>query len=303
MSSEQLPHLETFCKAAETCNFTAAARDLGLTQAAVSQRIGALEQVLRVSLFHRAGGRVMLTEAGRRLYDYAQRILALHREAREQLTGRMSPVAGDLSLAASSIPGEHLLPALLAEFRQRHPHVQIRATVTDSLDVLSQVEQGQAHLGLVGRKEENPTLEFRPFARDQMELIVPPGHPWHKQKQIAWQQLREQPLILREAGSGSRWCLEQALALVGSSLQDFQVVLELGSNEAIKDAVLRGVGLAILSTQAIQKEMQSGQLGTLEIVGLVLQRELFVVWDRRRVLPIPAQLFLALTPQQPIAGS
>ena len=121
----------------------------------------------------------MLTDAGRLLHDYAQRIQALHREARAELTGKKAPVAGELSLAASSIPGEHLLPALLASFRQRHPHVQVRATVTDSLEVLTQVEQGLAHLGLVGRKDENPTLEFRPFARDTMLLIVPAGHPWH----------------------------------------------------------------------------------------------------------------------------
>ena len=93
-------------------------------------------------------------------------------------------------------------------------------------------------------------------------------------------------------GSGSRWCLEQALAAAGKSLKDLQVVLELGSNEAIKDAVQRGVGLAVLSTHAIQKELQAGQLHALPVAGLALERELFVVRDRRRALPIPAHLFL-----------
>src|SRR5439155_21263159 len=129
MADEQLPNLETFAKAAELSSFTAAARALGLTQAAVSQRIQALEQMLKGHLFHRQGGHVLLTDAGRRLYGYAQRILALHREATNDITGRDTPLTGELTLAASSVPGEHLLPALLASFQERHAHVQVRATV------------------------------------------------------------------------------------------------------------------------------------------------------------------------------
>src|SRR5262249_54765136 len=103
MSPEQLPHLETFVKAAELSSFTAAAQALALTQAAISQRVQALEKVLGEPLFRRQGGRILLTEAGRQLYPYAQRILALHQEARQLVTGRKVPVAGDLTLAASTI--------------------------------------------------------------------------------------------------------------------------------------------------------------------------------------------------------
>src|SRR6516164_5583238 len=106
----QLPYLETFSKAAELSNFTGAAKALRLTQASVSQRIQALESALGTSLFTRHGGRVLLTDAGRQLYEYAQQILDLHRRARIQITGHNAPVSGDLVLAASSIPGEHLLP-------------------------------------------------------------------------------------------------------------------------------------------------------------------------------------------------
>jgi DNA-binding transcriptional LysR family regulator len=107
-------------------------------------------------------------------------------------------------------------------------------------------------------------------------------------------QLSSQPLILRETGSGSRWCLEQALERAGKSLGDLRVALELGSNEAIKEAVLRGLGLAVLSTRTVEKELRLNQLHALKITGLPLARQMFVVWDRRRVLPIPARLFLDL---------
>src|SRR5205823_8213440 len=123
---------------------------------------------------------------------------------------------------------------------------------------------------------------------------VPPGHPWGRRQRVSLDQVGQQPLILREVGSGSRWCLEHGLAQAGKSLRDVRVALELGSNEAIKEAVLQGLGLAVLSTRAVEKEVQAGQLHALKVTGLPLLREMFAVRDRRRVLPIPAQLFLDL---------
>jgi LysR family transcriptional regulator, low CO2-responsive transcriptional regulator len=290
----QLPHLETFARAAELSSFTAAARTLGLTQAAVSQRVHALEQVLDVPLFDRQGGRVLLSQAGQRLYDYAQRILALHREALREIAGRDVPLTGVLSLAASSIPGECLLPDLLARFRDRHPHVQVRATIADTGQVLQQVEHGEAQLGLVGGKGEQQHLVYRTFAEDELALLVPAGHPHARRRSLSLAQLLAEPLILREQGSASRQCFEQALTKVGKSLADVHVVLELGSNEAIKEAVRRNLGVAVLSTHAAKAEIEGGQLRSLAIAGLALTRPIFVTWDQRRVLPIPARQFLDL---------
>ncbi len=302
MTIEPLPHLETFLRVAELSSFTAAAKDLSISQAAVSQRVHALEKTLDVALFQRHKGHILLTDAGRRLCTYAQRILAMHQEARQEVTGRPVPVSGELALAASSVPGEHLLPELLSVFQQKHPHVQLRVSVTDSDAVLEQVEHGQAHLGLVGKKGESQHLEYRCFACDTLVLVVPAGHPWERRRRVSLAQLRAQPLVLREAGSGSRWCLEQALARAGLSLRDFRVAVQLGSNEAIKEAIARGMGVAILSTHAVEKEVQGGRLHALQITGLPLLREMFVVWDRRRVLSIPAQLFLDLLEPCPGPG-
>ncbi len=292
MPSDPLPHLETFARAAELNGFTAAARELGLTQAAVSQRIQSLEQELGRPLFRRHAGHVLLTEAGQKLYAFARRILALHREARQEVTGQRPALAGSLSLAASSVPGEHLLPALLGPFQGQYPHVRVRVTVADTLGVMSLVEHGRAELGLVGGRGDSPNLEFRPFACDRLLLVVPAGHPWGRRKRVALARLLEQPLVLREAGSGSRGCLERALERAGRSVRDLRVALELGSNEAIKEAVLRGLGLAVLSEYAVRRELESGSLHGLRVTGLPLEREMFVVRDRRRVLPAPAQLFL-----------
>ena len=296
----QLPHLETFSKAAELSSFTGAAKALGLTQAAVSQRIQALEKALDKSLFDRRGGRVLLTEAGQKLYDYAQRILDLHREARREITGHEAPVAGELVIAASSIPGEYLLPALLSVFGQKHPHVRVRAAVSDSMAVMGQVERGEVSVGLVGRKADNPHLEFRFLASDRMVLVVPPGHALGRKKKVTVDQLAAHPLILREAGSGLRHCFEKALERAGRSLAELRVALELGSNEAIKEAVLRGVGVAVLSVFAVQKEIKAGSLHALEVEDIHCDRDMFVVQDRRRVPPLPARLFLTFLEANPV---
>jgi DNA-binding transcriptional LysR family regulator len=286
-----LPYLETFAKVAELSSFTAAAKELGLTQAAVSQRIQSLEQSLRTAVFDRHGSRPLLTDAGRRLLPFAQRILALHREAVSQVTGQPLTLAGELALAASSIPGEHLLPAMLAQFGRLHPGVRVRVSVTDSRAALQALSAGKAHLALVGDKIDGPHLEFRPFAADEMLIITPPDHAWGKRLRVSLERLAAEPLILREPGSGSRRCFEQALAQTGKTLSEFRVALELGSNEAIKKAVRGGLGVSVASRQAAEKEIESGELHAVRISDLPLRRELYLARDTRRALPATAVAF------------
>jgi DNA-binding transcriptional LysR family regulator len=300
MHTEPLPHLDTFAEAAERSSFTAAARALSLTQAAVSQRIQALERELGVPLFRRVGGKVEITDVGRRLHDYARRILDLHREARREVTGKEAPVTGELAIAASSVPGEHLLPALLATFGAKLPHVRVHAAVRDSAAVIGLVESGEVSVGLVGRKTDGAGLEFRHLATDRMVVVAPPGHALAERTRVTLSELAAHPLVVRETGSGLRHCFEKALERAGRSLSELRVALELGSNEAIKEAVLRGVGVAVLSTLAVRKDVAAGRLVAREVEGIGCDREMFVVTDRRRVLPPPARLFVTLLEADPV---
>ena len=290
-SDKQLPYLDTFSKAAELGSFTAAAHTLAITQAAVSQRIHALEKELGLALFQRRAGRVFLTEEGQTLYVYAQKILDLHREAWQDLTGDKIPVRGELLLAASTVPSEYLLPGMLAVFHKQFPEIQVRASQTDSMGVLAQVEQGTVHLGLVGRKNESNRLDFEQFAADEMVLVAPPEHRWSRRRRISLEQFCREPLVVREPGSGSRWCLEQALTERRIALSSLNIALELGGNEAIKEAVFKGVGVAVLSVLAVKKELEAGQLHRLQINDLSLDRTMFLAWDKRRALPAPARIF------------
>lgn len=299
MATGRLPHLETFVEAAERGSFTAAARALGLTQAAVSQRIQQLEVTLQTPLFRREEGGVTLTDAGRQLHEYARRILDLTSEAWAAVTGRQSEARGELLLASSSVPAQHLLPPILAEFRKRHPLVQVRVSVSDTDDVLRQVERGQAHLGLVGGPGGGSQVEFRRVACDELVLVVPSGHPWWRKRRVTVADLLTQPLIQREQGSGSRRCLERSLERLGVAASRLNVTLELGSTEAIKEAVLERVGVAVLSRRSVIREVEAGQLRAVRVEGLTLDRNLYLVRDRRRVLTRPAQLFLIVVKPEP----
>ena len=296
----ELPHLPTFVRAAERGSFTAAASDLGVTQAAVSQRIAILEKELRVSLFDRRSPKITLTDAGQRLYEYARQILNLHEQARRSLGGFHPTVSGDLSIAASSVPGECFLPALLSAFHAKHPQVQVRATVSDSGSVMTDVQKGKASLGLVGQKVENTGLESRPIGSDSLVLIVPSGHPWATRRSISLDVLAGEPLIIREPGSGSRSTLENSLERVGTSLVGLSVSLELGSNAGIKDAVKRGLGVAFLSRCCVQRELDAKELRVVPVRGLDLTRQFYLVYHRRRPLSPAASTFLHFLESHPI---
>ena len=287
-----LPHLATFALAAETCSFTAAAKSLQLTQSAVSQRIQELELSLKTQLFTRRGGRLKLTSSGRTLYEYAQKIMQLHAEAEGEITGKKSIPTGELIIAASSVPGEHLLPVLLDVFVKQYPQIRVRVSVSDSDSVFQQIGAGKAHIGLVGRLIENSHLKFRYLASDKMLLALPPGHALSRKKKVTSKELTQYPLILRETGSGLRHCFETALERINRSLSDFRIVLELGSNEAIKKAVLRKTGLAVLSQCAIQEDLDAGRIKSVSFADLQCDRNIYVITDDRGVLTTPTRLFL-----------
>jgi LysR family transcriptional regulator, low CO2-responsive transcriptional regulator len=295
----ELPHLSTFVRAAEQASFTAAASQLGVTQAAVSQRIAILEKELRISLFNRQAGRITLTAAGQRLYEYARQILDLHEQARINLGSFHPYVSGDLPIAASSVPGEYFLPPLLSAFHAEFPHVHVRATVSDSDLVVKAIEKGRATLGLVGQKTENPNLECRVIGSDCLVLIVPTSRPSIGRKTVSLSALKKERIIVREPGSGSRGALEKALTQAGTSLAALNVALELGSNAAIKDAVKRGLGVAFLSHLAIRRELDSNELQSVAVKGLDLERSFYLVFDRRRPLSPAAAAFLHFLESHP----
>jgi DNA-binding transcriptional LysR family regulator len=299
MPPDWLPHLDTFAEVAEAASLTAAAHRLDLTRQAVADHITALQESVGVVLLTRTDRKLELTPAGRQLLDHARNILTLHRHARRVLAGREAPIAGDVSVVAGSVAGEHLLPDLVAAFVRMHPHVRVRADVTGSSEAVERVERGEADVGLAGHPPESPHLESRRVARDRMVVVVPPEHPLADRDRVSLDRLAGHPLILRGPGSGLRRGLEVVLKRAGMSLSDLQVAAELGSDVAVREAVLNGAGAGVLTTLVVRKDVAAGRLVAIKVWGVRCDRDVYAVTCRDRALAPPVRLFLALAGASP----
>lgn len=276
----ELKHLRTFLAVNQYSSFTRAARSLGVTQAAVSQQIAALEGELGAVLFERGSRHVQLAAGGEQLLDHAQQIVRLADEAVASFQPAGPPLAGVLRIAASTVPAQTLLPNLLADFQRRHPQVSSEVAVSDSRLATASVARGEADLGLVGRQPAKKNLVHRALADDELVLIVGANHPLAARKAISLKQLAAMPLIVREEDSGSRACLEAALAEFDLALDDMQIAMQVNSNDAIVAAVRRGSGAAFLSAATLQEEIDAGHVSVLKVRKLRPRRQLYLIHPR-----------------------
>jgi LysR family transcriptional regulator, low CO2-responsive transcriptional regulator len=283
MDGMEMRHLQTIVIAAESQSFTRAAETLGLTQAAVSQHVAALEKELRTALFDRGPRSVTLTDTGRRVYERARQILDLVELIREEAGQQQPGVSGTITIACSTVPSEWLLPEILVRFRQLYPDVQESVRVSDSAEAIQAVESGTAEVGLVGELPRAKNLCAKAIAQDELTLVVAPDHEFASEKQIKPDDLCGQPLIVREPGSGSRRCIEEALSKVGIVATDLRLSMEVNSNDAIRAAVERGVGISFLSVRAIEREVRDGRLIPIEMEGFRAVRNLYLVTDPQRL--------------------
>jgi DNA-binding transcriptional LysR family regulator len=293
-----LRRLEIFAKVAELGSFSRAAEALYLTQPTVSEHVRALEDELGVQLLDRLGRGAVVTRAGELLLGYARRILTLSAEARQaidQFQGRMS---GELIMGGSTIPGEYVLPNLIAEFRAKYPEVLVTVLISGSRQVATWVEEGRVELGIVGARPANRVLEARELMSDELVVVVGAGHPWAARRGVKLSDVATEPMIVRERGSGSREALEQALKRTGSDLGDFRVVAEMGSTQAIKQAVRAGVGIAIISQRAVEVECRAKLVACVVIDDLSITRAFSIVTSRERSRSPLAQAFMEFLESQ-----
>ena len=213
-----LRQLEIFVKVAELGSFSKAADALFLTQPTVSEHIQSLEDELGVRLLDRLGRGAAVTKGGALLQGYAQRLLALSREARQAMESFQGRMSGELLVGASTIPGEYILPALIGRFKEKFPDIAITLLIGGSQAVTEWVAEGRAEVGVVGARSGHRGIEFRELLPDDIVLIVGAAHPWHGRKQVTLEELRAEPLLLRERGSGTRAALEAALTQAGTDI-------------------------------------------------------------------------------------
>ena len=288
-----LRQLEIFVKVAELGSFSRAAEALFLTQPTVSEHIRTLEDELGVRLLDRLGRGAAVTKGGALLLSHAKRMLALAREARQAMESFQGRMSGELLVGASTIPGEYILPALIGRFKEKFPDIAITLLIGDSQAAIEWVAEGRAEIGVVGARSTHRGIEFRELMPDYIVLIVSSAHPWHGRKQVTLEELRGEPLLLRERGSGTRGALETALREAGADIAAFRVVGEMGSTQAIKQAVKAGVGVSLVSRRAVEEECRAGSVWCLRVKDLKVTRAFYLATNRERSRSPLAEAFRA----------
>jgi DNA-binding transcriptional LysR family regulator len=289
--------LRAFCAVVEKKSFSQAAERLGVTQPAVSLQVRALEQRLGQSLLDRSGRRVEPTEAGRRLYRSAQRMLALEEQLLDEVSADDGRLTGTLAIGASTGPGAHLVPLLLCEFQREHPDLHVALSIWDTQTVIDRVVERQLELGVVGALRRHRSLEFEPLVRDEIVLAVPPGHD-AAEGTISLDELKKETLIVMQEGAGVRQVVEEELRRAGLRLRGVEPKLELGLQESVKSAVAAGYGVAFISRTAIEGELKAGRLAAAQVEGVEPARQIYIVRARGRSATRAADAFLSFAKER-----
>lgn len=275
MSRLDLRQIRAFAAVARHGGFSAAAREVGLTQPTLSTHISKLEKAVGASLFDRTGRAASLTPAGELFAGYADRILDLCDQSMEAVSGFAGRITGRVPIAASTVPGEYILPRHLAAFAGLYPDVTVTLTVSDSAAVVTSVLQGEAAVGVVGTKPAEPGLRARLWCRDRIALVAPTGTV--DAGRLEPGQLEDVPLIRREAGSGTRKVVDAALRRVGVDPEALVWGATLGSTRAVIEAATAGLGAAFVSRLAAGRELADGVLREVTVEKLVLDRAFFII--------------------------
>ena len=284
--------LAAFCAVVERKSFSLAAERLGVTQPAVSLQIRSLEDRLGQQLLDRSGRRVEPTEAGRRLYRGAQRLLAQERQLLEDVAGEAEgPLHGQLALGASTGPGGTVVPVLLCEFAEANPEVTVDLSISDTQTIVDRVARRELELGVVGATPRNRSVAYEPFFRDEVILVCPADHRFAG-KTVTLDDLRAEPLIVMQEGAGVRQVIEDELRQAGTRLRDLDVRLELGLQESVKSAVEAGHGVTFISRTAVEPELAAGTLAAACVEGLEPSREISLVRAAGRVSTRVADAFV-----------
>jgi LysR family transcriptional regulator, transcriptional activator of the cysJI operon len=263
--------IRVFRAVAHHLSFSRAAQELFLTQPAVTQQIKALEDELGVSLFDRGGGRIVLTPGGAALLPFADKMKTLGDEAVTAVASAYGESAGELSIGASQTIGQYLLPMFVASFLHYHPKIRVTARSGNTDQMLQALVAGDVQIALIEGPEQRRDIHIEAFMEDHLVLVVPGAHGWAGQE-ITLEELKSQPLLMREFGSGTRRIVETALDSVGLRVKDLTLSMELDSNEGLLNAVEAGLGVTFVSRWAVRNQLALGTLKLSRVAGLKLYR-------------------------------
>ncbi len=284
--------LMVFCKVIDLQSFTKAAEAVCLTQPTVSEHIRALEDSLGEKLIDRLGREILPTPAGKVLYQYAREIIQLRDKAVQAIEKFKGNLSGSLQIGASTIPGTYILPRLIGTFKATYPSIQITLKIGSSGEVVQKILDGSVEFGMIGARWDEKRISLEEIYSDDVILVVYPGHPWVGRTDVDVEELADMPFILRERTSGTRLVAAQSLESAGFSPSRLNVVAEMGSTEAVRQAVKAKIGIAIISEHAVKEDIERGTLCTVGLKGTRIHRTFYLAQRKNRELSPLSVAFL-----------
>lgn len=290
-----LKQLEAFVQVAEGGSFSKAAKELFLTQPTISSHISSLERELNARLFVRNTKEVSLSEDGNKLYKYAKQMLELQREIEVSFGMDEEGEARIVTIAASTIPAQYLLPEVLTRFSERYPQEQIRIQETDSSKVVMQIVDHRVDIGFTGTVLEKKHCKYIPFYKDELVIITPNTPKYQKMAQeaptdISW--IKKEHVIMREEGSGTRKEAELQLKGAGVKFASLDIIASIENQETIKKSVRQGMGISILSKLATADEVSNGELLAFSIPNSDEGRDINLVYNKNYQMSRSAERFI-----------
>lgn len=282
-----LRQLEAFAAVARNLSFTRAAEELNLTQPAVSMQVKQLEGQVEQPLFEQVGKKIHLTEAGREIREYARQILQQVDNMEAGLATLKGLERGTLSISVATT-AHYFAPKLLSIFYERYPGVNVKLDVTNRETLISQLENNTVDMVIMGRPPEEVEVDDGVFMENPLVLIAPPDHPFSREKSIQLKRLEDEMFLVREKGSGTRKAMELFFDQHGIAMK---TGMEVSSDEAIKQSVKAGLGLGIMSRDAVQNELVLGQVIVPDVLHFPIMRHWHVMHRKGKRLSPIAQAF------------
>lgn len=293
-----LKQLEAFVKVAESGSFSKAAKELYLTQPTVSAHISALEKELHVRLFVRNTKEVTMSEDGQVLYKYARQMFELECQIQEHFKVHGKGTAKHcVTIAASTIPSQYLLPEVLMRFKERYPNEQFKLIETDSTQVVTQIVEGVADVGFTGTVLGKKYCRYIPFYKDKLAIVTPNTEKYRRLKEekgddISW--IRKERILMREEGSGTRKEAEKQLRKAGIDVDELDIIASIENQETIKRSVRQGMGISILSQLATREEVNAGDIQAFEIPKSNEGRDINLVYNKNSQLTKNVERFIKI---------
>jgi DNA-binding transcriptional LysR family regulator len=281
--------LRVFYHAAKHLNFTRGAKELCITQPAVTAQIKLLEESCTFKLFKKRGRKLHLTDEGKTLYRYAENVFEYEKDIEDAIEGMRKLKTGTLRLGTTKTYARYFMPFLVGRFREAYPQVKIHLDEGSSRDMSRSLLDFRNEVAIVARAEDHPSVRFTPFSREEVALILSPRHPFSQKSGVGVRELASEPIIMKETGSGTRKLVNELFAKYGVSPN---VLMETSNTEFIKELVQQGAGLSFLVREAVAAEVQAGKLVTVPIQKETMLLDVSIAQLKDQHLSPPAKAFL-----------